>query len=59
MKSFQKSKSIKKTGQKDDPNASGPGFRTSNSFRGKFNVGKKGGFQAKFNPASFKVQHKG
>ena len=61
MKSYIKSKSA--------PNAAGPGFRTSDHFRGsKFSGGGSkfsGGNvnskppQIKFNPAQFKTQHKG
>lgn len=45
--------------KKDKPNAPGPGFRTSKAFKGKIIGGKKQIPQARFNPASFKVQHKG
>lgn len=47
---------------KDAPNATGPGFRTSSSFRGNMfgrnNIRPQNG-GAKFNPGQFKTQHKG
>jgi hypothetical protein len=36
-----------------------PGYRTADFIRGKTFGPKKGPVQAGFNPASFKVQHKG
>lgn len=60
MKSFIKGKSA--------PNAAGPGFRTSDHFKGSlFGGGSRFGKgnanakqpQVKFNPAQFKTQHKG
>jgi hypothetical protein len=54
MKSFIKGKSGK--------NQSGPGFRTSDHFKGGVFSGGKSKFstpQMKFNPAQFKTQHKG
>lgn len=52
---------------KSQPNAAGPGFRTSDHFKGSvFSSGGSrfsGGFfnkpNIKFNPAQFKTQHKG
>ena len=55
MKSFSKSK----TG----PNQAGPGFRTSDHFKGSVFSGGKSRFgtppRVKFNPSQFKTQHKG
>jgi len=61
--------SVKFVKGKSAPNATGPGFRTSDHFRGsKFSGGGsrfgKGNMnakppQVKFNPAQFKTQHKG
>ena len=61
MKSYIKSKSA--------PNATGPGFRTSDHFKGSIFSGGGSRFgkgnanskppQVKFNPAQFKTQHKG
>lgn len=52
MKSYIKSK----TGA----NQAGPGFRTSDHFRGsRFSGGKSPSPRLKFNPAQFKTQHKG
>lgn len=61
MKKYQKKKSVKKVDKKDDPNASGVKYRTPSGFRNNFNpgAGNKGGAQVRFNPGSFKVQHKG
>jgi hypothetical protein len=35
------------------------GYRTPKDFKGKVLSGKKNSPQAKFNPSTFKVQHKG
>ena len=51
---------------KSSPNATGPGYRTSDHFKGsvfsgggsKFSAGKQAP-KARFNPAQFKTQHKG
>ena len=51
---------------KSAPNAAGPGFRTSDHFKGsvfsgggsKFS-GSKQAPKVRFNPAQFKTQHKG
>lgn len=46
---------------KAEPNATGPGFRTASFFRGNQfgkNVRPQSG-GAKFNPGTFKTQHKG
>ena len=57
MKKYIKSKST--------PNATGPGFRTSDHFKGSIFSGGGGKFekgsvnQAKFNPSQFRTQHKG
>lgn len=61
MKSYIKSKL--------EPNAAGPGFRTSDHFKGSVYSGGGSKFgkgnvvtkppQVKFNPAQFKTQHKG
>ncbi len=51
-KSFSKSKS--------EPNAPGPGFRTPSFFRGnQFGKNIRPGGGPKFNPGTFKTQHKG
>ena len=50
MKSYQK--------KKDGPKK-GPGYRTPDNFKGKVFGGKRGQTHAKFNPSTFKVQHKG
>jgi hypothetical protein len=55
MPSYQKKKSKKIKG----PNATGPKYRTSKSFRGKNFADKKHNTQIKFNPGQFKTQHKG
>jgi len=47
---------------KSQPNATGPGFRTPDHFKGSIFSGGKSRFsspQPKFNPAQFKTQHKG
>ena len=48
---------------KDGKNQAGPGFRTSDHFKGSIFSGGKSKFspgnQPKFNPAQFKTQHKG
>ena len=57
MKKFIKSKS-----SVSGPNASGPKYRTSDHFKGSvFSSGKSSNSppRVKFNPAQFKVQHKG
>lgn len=61
MKNYQKKKSVKKSGQKDDPNAPGVNYRTPSDFRGNINFNRftSKNPQVKFNPGSFKVQHKG
>ena len=54
MKTFSKSKS--------GPNQAGPGFRTSDHFKGSVFSGGKSRYgtpKMKFNPAQFKTQHKG
>lgn len=52
---------------KSQPNATGPGYRTSDHFKGsvfagggsKFSGGNFNKPNVKFNPAQFKTQHKG
>jgi hypothetical protein len=52
---------------KSKPNATGPGYRTSDHFKGsvfsgggsKFSGNKPATPGLKFNPAQFKTQHKG
>lgn len=52
---------------KSHPNTTGPGYRTSDHFKGsifsgggsKFSGGKLSVPRVKFNPAQFKTQHKG
>jgi len=52
---------------KSQPNAAGPGYRTSDHFKGsvfsaggsKFSGNKINNPTPKFNPAQFKTQHKG
>ena len=52
---------------KSAPNATGPGYRTSDHFKGsvfggggsKFSGGNISKPNVKFNPAQFKTQHKG
>ena len=52
-------KFIKKKSKSKGPNAAGPKYRTPDYFKGGKFGGKKVAPQLKFNPAQFKVQHKG
>ncbi len=48
--------------KKSGPNQAGPGYRTPDHFKGSIFGGDKSKFaspQSKFNPAQFRVQHKG
>jgi hypothetical protein len=44
--------------KKAGKNAAGPGFRTSDHFKGRV-FGKNFGKVLKFNPSQFRTQHKG
>jgi hypothetical protein len=58
-------KSIKYSKKKDEPNQPGPGFRTRRDFKVKKSMfsgnfgNPKGNLQVKFNPSTYKTQHKG
>lgn len=48
--------------KKSGPNQAGPGFRTSDHFKGSIFSGGRSRFaspQSKFNASQFRVQHKG
>jgi len=51
-------KFIKKKSSSLSPNASGPKFRTPDHFKGR-KFGKSSTATTRFNPAKFRIQHKG
>jgi hypothetical protein len=52
-------KYMKKKSPKAGPNAAGPKYRTPVHFKGKKFSGKRQTPHAKFNPTTFRVQHRG
>lgn len=49
---------IKFIKKKEGPKKS-PGYRTPDNFKGKIFGGRRGNLPLKFNPSTFRIQHKG